>query len=222
MVNLKDLLRTRIVVDMIRSVQSTSRWKIVVVDAGSLKIINTSCKMTDILEENVTLIEDISRKRTSYSQKDAIYFLSATAESVASLIGDFSGTKPMYATAHVFFTSALADALFEKIKRATGLTPFIKTLRELNIDFIDIHRRCTKVIFYVIQPRDSSCPERRYYLNGETASFAIFISRRNALHTIPRSCGREKESFCETGKHSPNRARRDEEVRPRIPSQEFI
>ena len=54
MVNLKDLLRTRIVVDMIRSVQSTSRWKIVVVDAGSLKIINTSCKMTDILEENVT------------------------------------------------------------------------------------------------------------------------------------------------------------------------
>lgn len=149
MVNLKDLLRTRIVVDMIRSVQSTSRWKIVVVDAGSLKIINTSCKMTDILEENVTLIEDISRKRTSYSQKDAIYFLSATAESVASLIGDFSGTKPMYATAHVFFTSALADALFEKIKRATGLTPFIKTLRELNIDFIATEAQ----IFTVDAPR---------------------------------------------------------------------
>ncbi|KAJ3291694.1 vacuolar sorting protein VPS33/slp1, partial [Blyttiomyces sp. JEL0837] len=55
-----------------------------------------------------------------------------------ALIEDFNKPKPMYASAHVFFTSALSDHLFDKIKKAPGLTPYIKTLRELFIDFLAV------------------------------------------------------------------------------------
>lgn len=40
--------------DIIKSVQPSGRWKLVVVDSLSLKILNSACKMYDILEENVS------------------------------------------------------------------------------------------------------------------------------------------------------------------------
>ncbi|KAI7851471.1 hypothetical protein BDC45DRAFT_445411 [Circinella umbellata] len=42
--------------DIIKSVQPAGRWKLVVVDSLSLKILNSACKMYDILEENVCLV----------------------------------------------------------------------------------------------------------------------------------------------------------------------
>ncbi|KAI9249875.1 hypothetical protein BY458DRAFT_415820, partial [Sporodiniella umbellata] len=40
--------------ELIKSVQPTGRWKLVVVDSLSSKILNSACKMYDILEENVS------------------------------------------------------------------------------------------------------------------------------------------------------------------------
>ncbi|KAI9489496.1 hypothetical protein BDB00DRAFT_843194 [Zychaea mexicana] len=40
--------------EIIKSVQPAGRWKLVVVDSLSLKILNSACKMYDILEENVS------------------------------------------------------------------------------------------------------------------------------------------------------------------------
>ncbi|KAI8978548.1 hypothetical protein BDB01DRAFT_725944, partial [Pilobolus umbonatus] len=40
--------------ELIKSVQPTGRWKLVVVDSLSLKLLNSACKMYDILEENVS------------------------------------------------------------------------------------------------------------------------------------------------------------------------
>ncbi|KAJ3236110.1 vacuolar sorting protein VPS33/slp1 [Chytriomyces hyalinus] len=133
MSNLRETVRKRILVDMIRSVQPTSRWKIVVVDAKSLRILNSACKMADILEENVTLVEDITRKRTSYPSKDAIYFISPLSESVHALVDDFTRAKPMYACAHVFFSAPLPDNLIGKLRE---IGQFVQTFRELNIDFM--------------------------------------------------------------------------------------
>ncbi|KAJ3409160.1 vacuolar sorting protein VPS33/slp1 [Chytridiales sp. JEL 0842] len=139
----------RILVDMIRAVQPSSRWKVVVIDSESLKLLNNCCKMHDVLEENVTLIEDISRKRTSYPTKDAIYFITPCNESVSALVDDFSKGKPMYASAHVYFTSMLSDSLFAKIKGAPTVGEYIKTLSELNIDFLPIEHQ----VFSVDQPQ---------------------------------------------------------------------
>jgi hypothetical protein len=40
--------------ETVRSVQPPARYKIVVVDATSVKLLSAACKMYDILEENVT------------------------------------------------------------------------------------------------------------------------------------------------------------------------
>ncbi|KAJ3286901.1 vacuolar sorting protein VPS33/slp1 [Rhizoclosmatium sp. JEL0117] len=123
---------------MLRSVQPTSRWKILIVDHKSLRILNTACKMSDILEENVTLVEDISKKRTSYPTKEAIYFITPNEESVAALIDDFTRPKPTYSKAHIFFTSTVSDALFEKIDNANAKAPakFLAAVKDMNVDFL--------------------------------------------------------------------------------------
>lgn len=48
------LLKKRLIDDMIRSVDPPSKWKIMVVDAKSLKIMSAVLRVFDILEENVT------------------------------------------------------------------------------------------------------------------------------------------------------------------------
>ena len=39
---------------MVRSVDPPGKWKIVVVDAKSVKILSSACKMYDVMDENVT------------------------------------------------------------------------------------------------------------------------------------------------------------------------
>ncbi|KAI8338122.1 hypothetical protein BC941DRAFT_352196 [Chlamydoabsidia padenii] len=41
--------------DAIKAIQPPGKWKIVVVDSKSIGILNASCKMYDILEENVSI-----------------------------------------------------------------------------------------------------------------------------------------------------------------------
>eukprot|EP00842_Homolaphlyctis_polyrhiza_P002763 jgi/Hompol1/3488/HPOL_003257-RA len=53
MPSLKDTLKSRIITDMLRAVNPPSRWKVLVVDPYALKLLNSACKMSDILSENV-------------------------------------------------------------------------------------------------------------------------------------------------------------------------
>lgn len=45
--------------DAIKAVQPPGKWKIMVVDSKSAEVLNASCKMYDILEENVSLRKNI-------------------------------------------------------------------------------------------------------------------------------------------------------------------
>jgi syntaxin-binding protein 1 len=102
--SLKEVLKKRLLYDMIKSVVP-NQWKLVVVDAKSLQILNSVCEIYDILDENVTLVESIERKRQPYTNLEAIYFISPTAESIDRLIADFQ-QRPLYAAANVFFYSS--------------------------------------------------------------------------------------------------------------------
>ncbi|KAI8067500.1 hypothetical protein BC940DRAFT_53764 [Gongronella butleri] len=53
MIGVDEILKKRLL-ELIKSVQPAGRWKLVVVDSLSLKILNSACKMYDILEENVS------------------------------------------------------------------------------------------------------------------------------------------------------------------------
>ncbi|KAK9729404.1 syntaxin binding protein 1, variant 3 [Basidiobolus ranarum] len=97
--------------------------------------------MYDILEEKVTLLENIEFNRQPFPDLEAVYLLTPTFESVFRLLEDFCSKKgPMYAAAHVFFTSGLDEQMFEKISSSRAMK-FIKTLQELYVDFIGIESR---------------------------------------------------------------------------------
>ncbi|CAJ0826375.1 5046_t:CDS:10 [Entrophospora sp. SA101] len=91
MTALHEILK-KIILDSLRTVQPPNGWKVMVVDAPSLKIIESACKMYDILEEKVTLVENIEKTRQPYPQLEAIYLSSPASsyiKSYAELFIDF-------------------------------------------------------------------------------------------------------------------------------------
>lgn len=85
----------------------------------------------------------LSKKRAPYRQSAAIYFLSPTSQSVNSLIEDWTPNRtrkePLYADeVFLYFTKAVSDELFGKIKACKPLIRRLKAFSEVNIDFVAI------------------------------------------------------------------------------------
>ncbi|KAK9767638.1 syntaxin binding protein 1 [Basidiobolus ranarum] len=139
MSSLKDILKNRFI-NAVRSVQPSGKWKVLVLDAHSAHLLSNTCRMYDILEENVTLIENVTNSRQPFPDMEAIYILSPTTSSVSHLVNDFSKSTPMYAAAHVFFISGLEDRIFDSIHNSRAKN-YIKTLKELYLDFIAFESR---------------------------------------------------------------------------------
>ncbi|RUS18043.1 Sec1-like protein [Endogone sp. FLAS-F59071] len=142
-------------------VPQSSRWKIVVVDSQSLKIFSAACKMSDIWEESgsprqsslffehsfqvveffthSTNNHNIERLRQAYPL-DAIYILTPCQDSISRFVDDFQRKAgPMYAAAHVHFTGALDNKVFEDFNRrlrVTGVSKNINTLKEIYCEFL--------------------------------------------------------------------------------------
>ncbi|KAJ8327543.1 hypothetical protein BDV3_003364 [Batrachochytrium dendrobatidis] len=135
--SLKQLQRKRVLEDMVKAVQPASKWKLLVVDGPASKLLNAICKSHEILEENVTIIEEMFHKRQAFPTYEAIYFITPNERSVDRFISDFNQEKPLYLAAHIYFIASLDDFLFDKIKKS-GVSKYIKTLREMNIDFLGV------------------------------------------------------------------------------------
>jgi len=108
-------------------------WRVLVVDNESVKVISAAAKMYDVMDKNITVVENISLKRQPIPQMEAIYFLTPSREIVEALCEDFQGT-PLYACAHVFFTSNLERDLLELMAKSK-ITKYIKELKVINFNF---------------------------------------------------------------------------------------
>ncbi|EGN96657.1 hypothetical protein SERLA73DRAFT_93200 [Serpula lacrymans var. lacrymans S7.3] len=125
--------------DAIRSVNPPGRWKILVVDEHSQRLLGSVLKQFDILEENVTLIESISSHR-EVQQFEAIYLVMPTSQNVDRIIKDFSDGRQQYTSAHLFFIEGLPEPLFERLTSSPA-EPYLKALQELFVNFWAIESR---------------------------------------------------------------------------------
>ncbi|XP_028058175.1 SNARE-interacting protein KEULE isoform X2 [Camellia sinensis] len=107
-------------------------------DKVTVKIMSCSCKMADITEEGVSLVEDIYRRRQPLPTMDAIYYIQPTKENVIMFLSDMSGRAPLYKKAFVFFSSSVPRELVNQIKRDAAVLARIGALREMNLEYFAI------------------------------------------------------------------------------------
>lgn len=142
--NLLNVGKNLILKDMIEGVQrtlgsSSSDWSVLIVDERALRIIGSCLRMFDVMEENIVVIENLKMKRQPFPSFPGIYFVTPTEESINHIIEDFSTPgKAVYKNAHIFFTSTAPKSLIVKLAK---IKPFVKSLFELNIDYLPIEPR---------------------------------------------------------------------------------
>ncbi|KAM8805397.1 syntaxin-binding protein 3 [Eudromia elegans] len=109
-------------------------WKIMVLDGFTTKLLSLCCKMSDLLGEGITVVEDINKDREPAPYMKAVYFITPTKKSVDGLIGDFiSKSSRRYRAAYVYFTDSCPDHLFYKIKSSCSKS--IRRCKEISISF---------------------------------------------------------------------------------------
>uniref|UniRef100_A0A452F6R5 Syntaxin binding protein 2 n=1 Tax=Capra hircus TaxID=9925 RepID=A0A452F6R5_CAPHI len=100
---------------------------VLIMDHPSMRILSSCCKMSDILAEGITIVEDINKRREP-SPAWRLFIL------IAFPVGTgpdcrFRGTPTFtYKAAHVFFTDTCPEPLFSEL--------VVKTLKEIHLAFL--------------------------------------------------------------------------------------
>ncbi|KAL6499372.1 Protein transport Sec1a [Orobanche hederae] len=137
----RQISRDRLLYEMLqqsKSGDSRSSWKVLIMDKVTVKVMSNSCKMADITDQGVSLVEDLFRRREPLPSMDAIYFIQPSKENVVMFLSDMSGREPLYRKAYVYFSSPVPKDLLTRIKNDTSVLPRIGALREMNLEYFSI------------------------------------------------------------------------------------
>ncbi|KAM9379421.1 LOW QUALITY PROTEIN: syntaxin-binding protein 3 [Phaethornis superciliosus] len=131
---LKNLVWQRLKSLMFDDCRKEDEWKVILLDDYTTKLLSLCCKMSDLLAEGITVVENIYKNREPVPHMKAIYFITPTKKSVDGLIDDFiTKSSSRYKAAYVYFTDFCPDNLFNKIKSSCAKS--IRRCKEINISF---------------------------------------------------------------------------------------
>jgi syntaxin-binding protein 1 len=125
-------LQRSILLQTIRETAGRDEWKVLVLDENSKRLVDNVAKEDDILNENVTNIEQIEQRRQNNSSTDAVYLLSPLPHIVECLKADLR--KRRYRRTFLIWTSPLSRSLDENLKSQAPPGQIVNS-RSLNIDF---------------------------------------------------------------------------------------
>lgn len=90
--------------------------------------------MTDLLQEGITVVEDIYKERQPVVDLKAIYFISPDEKSVDCVVKDFkTKSSCRYKAAYIYFSDVCPDSIFSKLKSCQPKT--IRKCKEISISF---------------------------------------------------------------------------------------
>ncbi|KAL5339021.1 Sec1-like protein [Aspergillus crustosus] len=125
-------IQREIILNTIRSTGGED-WKVLVVDEASRKLIDNAVKEDDILNLNVTNIEQIEERRQSNQPIDALYILSALPHIVDCVLADFERRR--YRKSYLVWTSFLDPGLRARLDRSQMAQEQIAGFQTISIDY---------------------------------------------------------------------------------------
>ncbi|XP_031568823.1 syntaxin-binding protein 1-like [Actinia tenebrosa] len=109
------------------------KW-VLVLDYLGKKIISSCMKMHEIIDNGVTIVENLERHRQPIQMLEAVYILTPDEMSIQRIVADFEEGRPLrYKVAHIFFTEVCPDHLLAPLRM---IRPYVKTLKEIDIAFV--------------------------------------------------------------------------------------
>ncbi|KAJ8100727.1 Sec1-like protein [Lipomyces tetrasporus] len=125
----------RKILELLDSIVVKNKYKYIVVDQYTSKLIDNVFQTNDILRHDVSAIERIEERRQSRGTFEAVYILSPKDYVVDCLLADFSLSPTRYGAAHIFFVPMFDEAQVNKIYNSP-VAPYIRCCVSLMIDYL--------------------------------------------------------------------------------------
>ena len=116
---------------------------ILIVDKRGSYFLNNFFTVSEIINLGIISVESIYFVRKPYPSHEAIYIISACKESINNMSNDFITNrkqKPLYKSCHVFTLDEMNEELMNLILTKKDFVKYIKTLKQIMIDFIPIDK----------------------------------------------------------------------------------
>ncbi|XP_073525496.1 uncharacterized protein [Phyllobates terribilis] len=132
--------RDRLLYEMLQSTNTASSkaWKVLIMDKVTVRVMSSSCKMSDITDQGISLVEELFKRREPMPSMDAIYYMQPTKENMVMFLSDMSGREPLYRKAFIFFSGPVPKELVNHIKSDSSVVSRIAALREMNMEYFPI------------------------------------------------------------------------------------
>lgn len=140
---LKEAVRKIILEDVFRPLHLKGEWKVLVVDELGKKLCSSCLKMNDMMDNGITIIEDLKKARQPLLYLEALYLVRPSKDNIDRIKKDFSqddSSSRLYKTGHLFFTDIISDDFLIDIAKSM-MAPYVKTVKEVNIAFLPIEGR---------------------------------------------------------------------------------
>lgn len=141
---LRGLVRTRLLDEMLGGIQAAggTDWSVLIMDAVTTKVMSRACRISEILDYGISLVENLSKRREPLPTLSGVYFITPSETSLNELMADYK-TKALYKTTHVFFSTRIDPRLLAAFRSQAppALLSNLRTLKEVNVEILVCDKR---------------------------------------------------------------------------------